>query len=404
MAMRTNLISNRDCVIALVPDMIPIDICIRSFKARNLRPKVGILWSDMGKANVEQTFGVLRIAGILCMLEDQPIQELLVGKNVRRRHLVDPEEACEVLSTSFKPHDLLCADQNNRFEFVHVSAEVPVGSFNVLQYGAEVQITPEPFEDFFMLEMPMKGGANLESEGRPTAQSSPERALFVPPHARFQSEWAPNTVQLMLQIRKDVVLERWQMLCQDPTRQLPKMFPEIELATTEGWRIRKLLLLLSEEMKEAVALGADSLADTPLAAATVDATLAYFRKHQATMADNPESVLPRHLRNCVRYIHDNLAGDLSVPVLLRHSDVSERSLFKLFKTFLHQSPRAYVEAVRLRQARKLLLGGDTVSGAARASGFTHMGRFSATYEKSYGEKPSETRTVAYPKSAKSSKI
>lgn len=328
---------------------------------------------------------------------------MLDGGKVRRRHLVDPEEAKEALSTSFKPHELMCAAQKDRFDFVHVSAEVPIGSFNVLKYGAEVQITPEPFEDFFMLEMPMRGGASLESSGRPTARSSTERALFVPPHARFQSEWQPNTVQLMLQIRKEVVLDRWQMVCQDPTRQLPKIFPEIQLGTPEGWRVRKLLLLLSDEMKEVVHTGTDSLTETPLAAATVDAALAYFRKHQATMANSPESVLPRQLRSCVRYIHDNLASDLSVPVLVTLTDVSERSLFKLFKTFLHQSPRAYVESVRLRQARRLLLGGETVSGAAQVAGFKHLGRFSATYEKTYGEKPSETRTLPYPKPAHSSK-
>lgn len=330
------------------------------------------------------------------------IQPLAPTKQVLRKCLNDPEQAREILSKCYKPHDLRCKRHSAPFGFVHVSAEVPVGSFNVLQYGAEVEVSPEPFEDFFMLEMPLRGGANLESNGRPTAQSSPERALFVPPHARFCSEWEPDTVQLMLQVRKDVVLERWQLICGDATRQLPKMFPEIELATPEGWRIRKLLMLLSEEMKEAVTFGAGSLAETPLAAATVDATLAYFRKHQATMADAPESVLPRHLRACVRYIHDNLESDLRVEVLLSQSNVSERTLFKLFRTFLHQSPRAYVEAVRLRQARKYLLAGMTVSSAAKASGFCHLGRFSATYEKSYGEKPSQTRARACPKPALSS--
>lgn len=316
---------------------------------------------------------------------------------------MDPTQAREVLSSKYKPHDLQCTSQKERFEFVHVSAPVPIGSFNVLQYGAQVQVTPEPFDDFFMLEMPLKGGASLESQGRRTAQSSPDRALFVPPHVRFRSEWQPNTVQLMLQIRKDAVLERWQMVCKDATRQLPKIFPEIELSTPEGWRIRKLLLLLSEEMKDAITLGTDSMSETPLAAATVDATLAYFRKHQTTMAEAPESVLPGHLRSCVRYIHDNLDGDLSVPVLLQNSNVSERTLFKLFKSFLHQSPRAYIEAVRLRRARKLLLAGDAVAVAAKASGFTHMGRFSSTYEKAYGEKPSESRAKNYPNTADSSK-
>ena len=64
-----------------------------------------------------------------------------------------------------------------------------------------------------MLELPLRGGACLESAGRQSAQSSPDTALFIPPHVRFKSVWQANTVQLMLKIRKDVVLKRWQMMC-----------------------------------------------------------------------------------------------------------------------------------------------------------------------------------------------
>ena len=164
------------------------------------------------------------------------------------------------------------------------------------------------------------------------------------------------------------------------------------------------MLLLSEEMKDAVASGSDTLFESPLAAAAVDAALVYFRKHQATTIADPESVIPASLRQCVRYIHDNLAGDLSVPVLLRQTNMSERSLYKLFKTFLHQSPRAYVEGKRLRHARHLLLDGRPVAVSARASGFAHMGRFAASYERAYGEKPSMTRARDYPETAKQSRF
>lgn len=118
---------------------------------------------------------------------------------------------------------------------------------------------------------------------------------------------------------------------------------------------------------------ADSLSETTLVAAAVDAALAYFRKHQTTMVEDPESMLPAHLRHCVIYVHDNLSADLSVPKLLQRTHVFERTLYKLFKTYLHKSPRAYVEAVRLRHARRLLLGGKPVSLSAQASGLRIWG-------------------------------
>jgi AraC-like DNA-binding protein len=315
---------------------------------------------------------------------------------VERTQLDDPDAARELLCARYKPHDLRVLADEDCFGFTHVSAPVPVGTFNVLTYGARMEISPEPFDDFFMLEMPLSGGATIESVGRKSVQSSPDRALFLPPHAKFRSVWDAKTVQLMLQVRKETVQQRWQMLCEDPTLHLPKAFPEIRLDTPEGWRVRKLMLLLSEELKETVATGLDNLFESPLAAAAVDAALVYFRKHQATTIADPESVIPASLRQCVRYINDNLSSDLSVPLLLRQTNMSERSLYKLFKTFLHQSPRAYVEAKRLRHARQLLLEGRPVAASARASGFAHMGRFAATYEKAYGEKPSATRARTYP--------
>ena len=318
---------------------------------------------------------------------------------VASTRLNDVEAARELLSARYKPHGLRKLCDTTPFGLVHVSTPVPVGTFNVLTYGAEVEVTPEPFQDFFMLEMPLQGGARLESAGRKSAKSGPDKALFVPPHARFQAVWEAGTVQVMLQIRKDVVLERWQLMCGDATRQLPKVFPEIELETAEGWRVRQLLMLISEELKAAVSSDTNAMSETPLAAAAVDATLAYFRKHQTTMVDDKAAVLPASLRGCVRYIHANLARDLSVPVLVRHTRVSERTLFKLFRTFLHNTPRAYVEAERLKCARARLLEGVRVAEAAKSSGFTHQGRFAAAYERAYGEKPSETLQSGCPVSA-----
>ena len=262
------------------------------------------------------------------------------------------------------------------------------GSFNVLRYGARVEITPEPFDDFFMLELPISGGAHLESPGRKPARSGPDRALFLPPQARFCSDWQDGTLQLMLKIRKELVLERWQRLCGEATAQLPSIFPEIELATQEGRHVRACMAQMKLALDRAKGGGAVTAGP---ALAAVDAALAYFHKHQATRVTDGGAVLPAHLRACVRHIHDNLTGDLSVPALLRHTEVSERTLFKLFRRFLHKSPRAYVEAARLKRARALLLDGCNVAVAARGSGFGHLGRFAATYEAAYGEKPSQTR-------------
>jgi len=305
-------------------------------------------------------------------------------------HSQDIEKAREILSDRYKPHGLRELNQKAPFDFTHVSAAVPIGSFNVLKYGSAVEITPEPFDDFFMLEMPLQEGVDIEAEGRASVHSDSDTALFLPPHVRFASVWRADSLQLMLQVHRQEVLRRWQTLSGDPTSQLPRVHPEINLKTPEGWRIRQLLLLLREELNLSLKHGHEAVKSSPLASAVIDATLIYFRTHQAHTVTGEAPVLPSGLRKCIRYIHNNLANDLSTPVLVRQSATSERALYQQFKRFLNRTPQAYIRLARLKQARAGLLAGATVSQAATSAGFRHLGRFSAAYKKTYGEAPSQT--------------
>lgn len=297
--------------------------------------------------------------------------------------------ARSLLSSRYKPHTMR-ALAGTAFAFHHLSAEVPTGSFNVLRYGSAVEIEPEPFDNFFMLEMPVNGGVNIEACGHESVQSDTSTALFLPPHVRFVSTWQPNCTQLMLKVEKAEVLRRWQHMIDDETAILPHLFPQIDLNTVEGWRVSQLMLLMREELKRTVDSCRGTLSQTPLAGATVDAVLAYCLVHQRDRLGQCPKVLPAHLRRCVVYIDAHLAEDLSIPVLLQQTDISERSLFKLFRHFLKTTPGDYIKTERLKHARRALLRGDKVRSAAHSAGFSHMGRFSAMYRMIYGENPSAT--------------
>jgi len=69
-----------------------------------------------------------------------------------------------------------------------------------------------------------------------------------------------------------------------------------------------------------------------------------------------------------------------------------RTLQEACKARWGQSPLELVASRRLEHARLLLstLAVSTVTAAAVQSGFTHLGRFSILYRRSYGESPSET--------------
>lgn len=85
---------------------------------------------------------------------------------------------------------------------------------------------------------------------------------------------------------------------------------------------------------------------------------------------------------------------LSMLDLAQQLGVSLRSLQLAFKQ-VHdgKSPRDYFNRVRLEQARvRLMLAKDSenVTTIAVDCGFFHLGRFSQTYARVFGERPSDT--------------
>ncbi|GAB2681883.1 GlxA family transcriptional regulator [Thalassiella azotivora] len=76
------------------------------------------------------------------------------------------------------------------------------------------------------------------------------------------------------------------------------------------------------------------------------------------------------LRHLTTWIADHLGSDLSVAALARRAAVSERHLTRLFAAELGTTPAAYVQAVRVDAARRLLETTDlTVADVASRVGF-----------------------------------
>ena len=84
----------------------------------------------------------------------------------------------------------------------------------------------------------------------------------------------------------------------------------------------------------------------------------------------------------------------STSSLAREVHLSVRSLQEGFSRQLGMSPMKYVQQVRLRRARQLLLGASptqtTVAAVAESLGLTHRGRFAAAYRREFAESPAET--------------
>ncbi len=305
----------------------------------------------------------------------------------------DPGRAKDWLAERYTDHKLHCCNGSASFDFGHMATGMRFGSANFLQYGTEVEIRSGSFPDFYMLEMPLSGGVHLSIDGVGDWSSSRNHALFIAPGRPLTSVWRPNTRQFMLKLDAHEIQTRWQQLTNDPAAVLPATPPLIEFSTDEGWRVQQLLKLFKAEFERGHQAGSLSLHASPLPGAVIDSVLAYLQKHHRDTLDPQRNrPLPATMRKCCQYIDTHLSQDISLTDLETVAGISRRSLFNQFATFLDTTPIKYLELQRLKAVRRLLLArAMSVSEAAEAVGFRHMGRFSGRYAAVYSEKPSDTR-------------
>ena len=165
-----------------------------------------------------------------------------------------------------------------------------------------------------------------------------------------------------------------------------------KVVRSEPWIQRTLLRDISDSFEP------DS-ADTPLAAAERESRIInHFLSALDTDQDSRATPsLDDRLRGAKRareYIEENLNRTVCVEDIARASGVGARALQLWFKERYEVAPMQYLRNRRLRQVRERLLKADpdnlTVAEVATANGFSHLGRFSEYYRRTFGELPSET--------------
>lgn len=143
--------------------------------------------------------------------------------------------------------------------------------------------------------------------------------------------------------------------------------------------------------------------DSTSAALAMESTASFVADFFTSMCELAGGTAPLRdsLRNRARlarraeaWLHDHMGEPVHVPDLCLAMRVSRRELEYAFRSVFDQSPRDYLETMRLNAVRRALLRADaerdTVIAIAYANGITHLGRFAASYRKLFGEKPGET--------------
>jgi AraC-like DNA-binding protein len=94
----------------------------------------------------------------------------------------------------------------------------------------------------------------------------------------------------------------------------------------------------------------------------------------------------------VEFIRAHAQENITLPQIADAAGLSERGVQQAFSRDLATTPVSLLRAFRLDQIHAILVAGDErlVGDVARQWQFNHLGRFSDTYRKRFGELPSET--------------
>jgi AraC-like DNA-binding protein len=111
------------------------------------------------------------------------------------------------------------------------------------------------------------------------------------------------------------------------------------------------------------------------------------------MCETGKSAAPATVVLAEEYMEANAHLPITIADVLAHVRCSRKSLYSNFRKSRLYTPSQFLINSRLRLAHQRLKNpdeSDTVTSIAYDSGFSHLGRFSETYRRRYGVKPSET--------------
>ncbi|WP_157071322.1 AraC family transcriptional regulator [Curtobacterium ammoniigenes] len=242
-------------------------------------------------------------------------------------------------------------------------------------------------EGEFVVQWIDKGGARVDV-GRDEFRMAPGIPRLFPVERRFDMEyhdWDQRIVHMNRDLVMEVAGERWDMQRALPFDHTATPGPEA-IAT---WRSA-----VGRASKVLQSAGSESLLWHEAKREVAQAFLAMYPPRVDSLPPVLLSAKNAKVRAMVEFLHQHAHEPITVGILAETVGLSVRAVQQAFQRTLDMSPMTYLQQIRLERVREALFASEpaltSVGEIARAWGFTHMGRFSGTYARQFGEYPSET--------------
>jgi len=304
----------------------------------------------------------------------------------------DLDEVRERVGSVFKPHKLTLAGASRRLQSRMYHAQHGNLSLNLLDYGGDVAIDPERLDTFFLLQIPVSGGAEIECGDR-HVDSAPGVASLVSPTLPLRMRWV-DCPQVVLRIEREAIERHCARHFGIEERKVVEFEPAFDLTSPSGMCLLPLLSLLANALSDPVHPLRNPLAYEQFESTVLNA-LVYGQANTARSAARSSRgpLTPFYVKRVEEYIRANLHEPLTIEQLAAFAGVSASTLFAGFRNCHGMSPMAWVRQLRLERVRDELRGVAgkhpvSVTDVALKWGFAHLGRFAMEYKRAFGESPS----------------
>lgn len=305
----------------------------------------------------------------------------------------DLDEARERVARVFCPHGLNMVQPRVPLNACHHSVTLHRDvSLNYVQYGPAVQIDPGYLRDFFLLQIPLRGGAEIRC-GAQQVSATTRLASLPSPTEPLAMRWADDSPHLILRLGRGALLAQLASLLQAPVQGDLVFALGVPLDDPALAALLQFIAYLRSSLDAGSALQPGSLlAQHAEAYLLTSLLLSAPHNHSDALAGQARrSLLPRSVRRAQDYMAGHADQVLTLAAVCDAAGCSARSLQQAFRQHLGQGPMDFLRALRLDRVRTELLGRQaTVQATAERYGFLHLGHFAAQYRQRFGERPSDT--------------
>jgi AraC-like DNA-binding protein len=314
-----------------------------------------------------------------------------------RVRTADVDEAAEAVGRIFCPHALDPLRHSwPDFHALHNCAAFDGFSINYVAYGGSVSIDPGCLDRFFLLQVPIRGRAQVRTGSCKVDAGPGVAASLLSPTLPTRMIWQDDCAQLILLVDRQRIESRAAALAERPAGPV-EFEPHVDLTTPFG----RALQFQIEYLVDLAEHGGPASNLSPAQAATLRESIVGLlltgQRHNLSDAINRSATLrgtlPVVFRRARESLEAHVADPLDLEQLARQSGIGIRSLQLGFKRHFGASISSVLQDIRLQQlhARLSKAGPDErVIDIAFDLGFTHLSRMAGVYRAKFGESPSAT--------------